>query len=59
MMILIDSNIIIYAALGKFPALFEWMAEKIETVALATHNTVDFSWINGLEIIDLLKHEAR
>ncbi len=125
MMILIDSNIIIYAASGKFPALGEWIAEQNlavsaisvlevlgyhklhtsekkelenlfaqitvlypgaevfrlaiklrqerrisigdaliaatalnETIAFATHNTVDFSWINGLEIIDPLKHEA-
>ena len=123
-MILIDSNIIIYAASGNFPALTEWLAEQMpavsavsmlevlgyhklkaqekveleslfsqftilyptseifqlainlrqkrslsigdvliaatalhEALTLATHNTIDFSWIDGLSLLDPLKRE--
>jgi len=123
-MILVDSNIIIYAASGNFPALTEWLAEQMPAVSavsmlevlgyhklqaqekvelenlfsqftilyptsevfqlainlrqkrslsigdaliaatalhnaltLATHNTIDFSWIDGLSLLDPLKKE--
>jgi len=122
MMILIDSNIIIYAVSGKFPAVTDWLSEQNFVVSaisvlevlgyhklqarekteleilfsqltvlypdpeifrlainlrqerkfsigdaliaatalqkemvLATHNTADFSWVDGLSIIDPLK----
>lgn len=124
MMILIDSNIIIYAVSGKFPVVTDWLSEqnfavsaisvlevlgyhklqarekteleilfsqltvlypdpeifrlainlrqerKIsigdaliaatalhEEMVLATHNTADFSWVDGLSIIDPLKQD--
>lgn len=36
MMILIDSNIIIYAASGNFPALADWLAEQEAVVSAVT-----------------------
>ncbi|MFA6011593.1 MAG: type II toxin-antitoxin system VapC family toxin [Desulfobacteraceae bacterium] len=36
MMILIDSNIIIYAASGNFPALTDWLAEQEAIVSAVT-----------------------
>jgi predicted nucleic acid-binding protein len=36
MMILIDSNIIIYAASGNYPALTDWLAEQNAVVSAVT-----------------------
>lgn len=36
MMVLIDSNIIIYAASGNFPALTDWLAEQEAIVSAVT-----------------------
>lgn len=53
---LIDSNIIIYAAKPEHPDLRRFIAEYTpaltDKLTLVTRNTKDFDWIEGLSLLN-------
>ena len=64
-MILIDSNLIIYAVQAEYKNLRQWIIDtdpqysifsrvEVFNKTLATRNTDDFSWIENLRVINPL-----
>ena len=48
---LVDSNLVIYAASGNYPKLLVAATALHYNLPLATHNTKDFTWIKSLSLI--------